>query len=286
MTKERAGRWFIGLFFFSASILFGCAAQLPQSGETAEAPPETKIEAGAATMLTYSCYLENGQLAATTDPVKAGFHGNKAAIFQPPYEPGPVFVIAGDKAIQRMHTMIGPEDFDRAIAGYLARAIVGRAYGRSHRLSISAEVQKSITDSERFLKLNRHQPAKRKNRMPLASLEKLLGKAPVVGDRHPVKELPGVYIEVGAIDDDSAEILTDFKDGLTIDDPFGKKRFVAIDEEAFEVVIDTEVGHIARSGMVLGRVSAVDPQYFTMDYGDPFGGAVLSCDALATRTGR
>ena len=50
--------------------------------------------------------------------------------------------------------------------------------------------------------------------------------------------------------------------------------------DRYEIVIDAHPGDLVRAGRLIGRITAVDDQFITVDYSDPFGGEALSCNIL------
>ena len=268
LLKARFSKWSA-----CAALLFAGLACL------ATTKPGQQVQSGDEVYLNYSCKDDAGELVITTAADTAVSTAKKAAIFAPLHEPGPVMVIAGNEQILRIDKLRGPADFDQAAAAYLAEAVVGQPYDRSLYISIHGELQKSITESERFLKLNRRQWRTRNHWVNRQELVNLYKREPRIGDVYPSAKYPDkIYYRIDAIKDDQVQTRVTFEDNTIIDDPFGRLRFVNVDEERFQVITETLVGHLVRSGSLVGRVAAVDDSSYTMDYGNPLAGLTLECE--------
>lgn len=266
------------VFFFSC---WGCAST-NQDKQVQTAPVAQRVvKSGDKIFLEFTCYRENGKMAATTNPATAELAPNKSALFVPPRDPGPVEAVAGTSQIDWHHKLIAPVDFDKAIAAYLAEAVVGKPYDQQVSVVIKAETQKGITETERFLKLYRRQKAKMRDWADVAAIKKKLGRPARVGDTIST-DTPVFSFKVVDIQDGKALLEASFEDGASREDFLGKKRFVHIDDEEYEIIIDTTVGHVFRTGELVGRVVEVDEKLFLIDFGNPFGGIQLQCDAKAS----
>jgi FKBP-type peptidyl-prolyl cis-trans isomerase 2 len=101
------------------------------------------------------------------------------------------------------------------------------------------------------------------------------GKVPEVGQSFVLDKLvPGKITEVSDKDILIRFAPAEAKDLAT---PFGP---VTVRETAdhYELVIATETGRLVRTGPMAGRISAVDSDMMTIDYGHPFAGETLNCD--------
>jgi hypothetical protein len=234
--------------------------------------------------LVYSCKNSQGELVVTTAADTAVSEEKKAAIFTPLPEPGPVAVTAGKKHINFIHSLSGPADFDQAATAYLAAAIVGQPFNRSLDITIRGEVQKGITDSNRFLKMYRREWKPRKFWSPNELWKAEYGKQPQLGDVYPSGPYPEtVFYKIVAINDQKAQAEVMFENNSTVENPFGRLRFVNVDDkQRYQVVTDTQVGHTVRSGSLVGRVTAVDHESWTVDYGDPLAGLTLQCETTVS----
>jgi FKBP-type peptidyl-prolyl cis-trans isomerase 2 len=256
-------------------------AAVQGSATAAKKQAETLIQSGDTIYMEYTCYRKDRAMVFTTDPEKEKFAEKKADIFLPQRDPGPVQMTAGSHQVEQIHTMTAADDFEHAIASYLAQAIVNEPYEKMLTVEIGGEVQKNISDSERYLKLNRHQIMDRKKWVGMEEIKTATGKAPAVGDKIPLKEATGVLFVITKLDGDKALMEIEISEGAEMKHAFGRKRFINIDHEKYDIVIDTEKGRLIRSGDLVGRVSEVGDQSFTMDYGHPFGGESFVCDVKA-----
>ena len=256
-----------GLLLLAAS---GCAVMKPRE----------PILAGDQVALEYACYLPDGGLAIASDPEKAADIDHKADIWRPLIEPGAALVTAGDKQIARIHTLTSPADFKQAVEAYLAEGVVGHAYDRHLKLQIKGELQKKISDQERYLRLKRNMDMERNVWMDKSAVEARNGRDPVVGDQFPIREFPGLSMEIMDAKGDQVLARMDFPEGNTVKDYFGSKRFFHTDDKTYRTVIDPQLNLLVRSGPVLGRISKIEERIFTVDYGDPLGGATFTCEVV------
>lgn len=269
-----------------ANCIGGCSAKNSNLANSPAANAD-RIKAGDQVKIEYTCYFPDGRMAATTDKETAAFSSiKKADVFVTPADPGPVQVTVGNDAIERMDTMEWAENFDTAIEAYLARDIEGLAYGVENKVKIKAHLQKSVTESERYMKLYRRTVKKRvQQAVATADFKERYGEDIKAGDVFDVDEVPGMAIEI--VERDGEELLTALvlkdKGSALAENPWGGRRFSYIDDENYEIVIETEVGHVGRAGGLIGRVVEIQDEYFIIDWGIPFGGETLTCEVTAQK---
>ena len=245
--------------------------------------PVKTIVSGEKVFLEYTCRLDDGTLAVTTDPATgASEEEKKASIFLPMREPGPVMVSADDGRIQSIDIQVSPADFEETVAAYLAKEVIGKQCGKWIRIEIQGELQKGITESERYLKVNRHQLNDRRRWVDVGKAGEFLKKTPAVGDKIPMSGFPGVFFRITKIEKDRALTEVEFVEGVTTEHILGNMRMANVDLDKFDLVYDAEEGALVRSGSLVGRVIEVTEKEIILDYGKPFGGERLLCDVKAS----
>jgi preprotein translocase subunit YajC len=109
----------------------------------------------------------------------------------------------------------------------------------------------------------------------VVKVTKHLGHDPSIGEKAFTFE--GVDGIIKSIKDEKAVIRLDVKEGSTVHTPFGEGT-LRDRGDTYDVEIEAKIGHIVRSSSIVGRIVAVDPDSFTLDYGHTFGGEELTCD--------
>ncbi len=134
---------------------------------------------------------------------------------------------------------------------------------------------------DRFLEMAMKVTMPRTKEMPLAEFEARYGSAPpvigaVVGQD---SEYPGI---IRAIGKEAVTIYFSTRKGTKIPMALVSAFIREKDDENFEVTMDVHEGQlIQRLGGLPGRVTAVDREKFTIDFGQSFAGETLFCDVTA-----
>ena len=249
--------------------------------------PQSQITAGDEVSMQYACFLENQELAATTLEKVAGDPGiKKSSIFVEPASFGPIMLKAGgeeeaeidDDCEECKKKKKELQQFEKVIEAQLSKAVVGWQPGKTKKIKLSAPERTDVARTERFIQLAKVLKAPKELRV---QREQYIGQnheQPAVGQK--VDYYPPLKGEVISIGEKEVVIRFSLSPDTAIDSPFGKKR--AYDRgDFFEIVIDARVGALVRTGPLVGRIAEVGEKMFTLDYGQPFGGKILSCEVEA-----
>jgi len=90
---------------------------------------------------------------------------------------------------------------------------------------------------------------------------------------------PGVQGTVSSVTESEVVVRFTAHAGDKVATPLGQGTIRELPDR-YETLIDAHVGDLVRGGKLTGRITAVDDQFITVDYGNPFGGETLSCDIL------
>lgn len=233
--------------------------------------------------LNYSCFLEDGSLAATTeasvaeDPVLV-----KAPHFKPRSQYGPARLHAGnvrqlsaaktDQVAVETSPMIGFED---VLENQLAARLNGFAYRVEETIHLAAGVDDSLIKEARYLERRRILQPMKTVKIMRQNVAAQLGKEPAPGMR--IEENGSHFLEVLAVEGDTVVLHRLLHDGMSFMTPYGPARVVDDHEEHFTLIFDIRENMAVRTGAQVGRVTGITDDKYLLDYGDPFGGASLDC---------
>ena len=165
--------------------------------------------------------------------------------------------------------------FEEDIAARLAEAIVDLRVGESRTVEITAVVPPGMKKNEQFIQMARVRNFPKEMRMAKDIYAAQTGKQPEAGQE--VNFNPAIPGKVTSVIGDEVVVQFKIKPGAGRDTSFGKETARDMGDH-FEIVIDARVGHLVRSGPLVGKIIDVDERLFTLDYGHPFGGEALVCD--------
>jgi FKBP-type peptidyl-prolyl cis-trans isomerase 2 len=261
------------LLFLTSLLLNGCAGM---------GAPTAKIQRGDEVMVDYTCRLPDGALLITTDGQKAEISGEdeKAKVFMPLKEYGPVSVTAGDKALKHILGRHVAEFLDLALPAYIAEAVVGLPYDKRVTIELEGQIPPNIAPDERFTRVRRSQRLPLTFEMKHAVASREYDKEIVPGDTFDFVPLPGVKIRFDAVNGPMVTAVLLFEEGHVVPAPWGRKHLNKIDDQFYRVVTQIEVDELGRAGGLIGRIESVEKDHFRIDWGDPFGGRTLSCDVF------
>jgi FKBP-type peptidyl-prolyl cis-trans isomerase 2 len=237
------------------------------------------IKAGEKVRVDFACRLQNGELAAATDP---GLSDRpdvaRAGIFKKRANAEPLVITAGrDEAV---YGKPGRRGFEGEIVAKLAEAVVGMQPGEGRTIELSSAVQKDLPPGERFLDMNPVRARPKELRMTRDAYQSRTGKEAAVGQGYTVDPaLPG---KVASVSGEEVVIAFSAEPGSSVETPLGMGT-VRDAGNRWEIAIDAKVGGLVRSGNMVGRIVAVEERIINIDYGHPFGGEVLNCDVRAAR---
>ena len=249
-------------------LLNGCAA----------AGPRQHVRTGEEVKVHYTCRLQNGGIAATTDKAVAEDSSlPKSRLFALLKDYEALHLVAGSgKGGPPGPGKLVP--FETEIGSRLTKAIVGLEVGKKHEVKITSKMQLGLTKEDRFLTLSRIRKDKPKeHRMTWEEYKEAYDKEPAVGQV--AFSLGPVTGKVVSMTDSDVVVGLSIQEGGTMDMVLGKAVYHDKGDH-FEIVIDAHVGDLLRMSWLAGRVVEVDDKTLTIDFGHPFGGETLVCDVL------
>jgi FKBP-type peptidyl-prolyl cis-trans isomerase 2 len=230
--------------------------------------PGDKVE------FNFTCRLQNGELAATTRPDAAVAAETKGPLYLTRQgAENTVAVTAGPVAPGELKQDRQP--FEQEIIARLAPKLSGLKTGEQAQWVIAADRYPVSAPNEKQVKMALVRKRDKEMRLTVEEYTTKTGKSPEVGRPFVLDKLvPGKIAEVS-----DKEVLIRFAPVAAQDlvTPFGP---VTVRETPthYELVITAEVGHLLRTGPMVGRIGAVDKDSMTIDYGHPFAGEKLNCD--------
>jgi FKBP-type peptidyl-prolyl cis-trans isomerase 2 len=256
---------FTTLFFLNVLFGFHCP-DLP-AAETDLIKPGDKVG------IQYTCRFKNGEIASSTSTEVARNTEPKSSIFLPRSKDDPIAVTAEESSkSQPPHGFIAFED---EIVTQLAHSITGMPMDGSRTIELHTDRITGLPPKDESLQLARVRVRPKEIKMTADEFKTRTGKEPAVGaEVTSGAEIPGKVVSVS---ENVVLVRYSVHPGSVIDMPFGKAT-VRENEKNYEIVIDPTIGKLVRMQALVGRISEVQDQMFTVDYGHPFGGETLTCD--------
>ena len=239
----------------------------------AHRPSVHPLNNGDKVTLTYDCRLPGGALAATNNQHIALNEGiRKAGIYSPSADMVPVSVQVR-KAEDTSSALPQLLSFDDAIKLTLANALEGRSTGKQ-QFVLDPGVIDGLKAGNRYLQLARTRRRPKFFELGVEDFKSRIKRPPVVGEKIPYE--PGLASFVDSVTADTVGIrIAPDPDGEYVT-PFGNGRVIDAGDH-YSIPLDVETGRLVRTGNMVGRIVEVKTQYFTVDYGHPFGGEKLQC---------
>lgn len=242
------------------AVLAGCAAT------PAVVRPGDRVELG------FTCRLPNGGVAATTRPDSALGDDGKSPFYLPRKGPETVTLTAGVQPGDAKQDRVSFED---EILKRLGDTLAGLREGEQAVVELQAERYPAATPADRFVRMALVRKRQKEMRLSTEEYSTRTGKPPEPGQRLVIDPLvPG---RVSEVTDKEVVVLFAPEPGKPLTTPFGPIT-VRETPTQYELEIKAEKGRLVRTGGMVGRISAVDNDSFTIDYGHPFGGETLRCD--------
>ncbi|MDY6905460.1 MAG: thioredoxin family protein [Thermodesulfobacteriota bacterium] len=256
--------------------------------------PGNRISSGDAVEVHYTCKLDDGQMVATTEQA-AGEALSEAELemlfFRDQKHPYiPVEMVAGEIAerITLQDAAPGTEDipslqlkgFHEVMDEQLPLMLVGKPEGRWFKITLTAEAQNEVPQSERTVKLVRAIRAPKTMKVARDQFQQRTGSPaePVLGGG--VGMYRGVAGEIVELTDDTVTIDFFPASEEPVKTMFGTRK-VEDKGDHWLVYTDVEEGSLIKTGPHLGQVSDIEGGQFTIDYAHPFGGGDLHCRVMA-----
>lgn len=228
--------------------------------------------------ISFLCRLQAGEIVAATDMKAVNKSAlPKSAVFIPRSEDNPVSVTAADS----LPAPQGKEwAFEDEIIIRLSEVVVGMKEGESRTVTLTAEELPERTKEDYVVRMARKREQPKEMRMTIDEYRSRTGKSPKVGQ--PVVTGSQVSGRVEAVTEGEVVLRFSAQAGNVLQTPFGPERILET-ERAYEIVVDAREGELVRAAHLVGRISEVTENYFTLDYRHPFGGEKFICDVAVEK---
>jgi len=254
-----------GLLILPSLLLSPGCASLHPAGKT--------VPAGSRVSVDYTCRLQDGRLAATTVASAAEESKNDPfTLFQPGRSLEPVKLSAG---LDCPDCGGDGRSFEEILRENLAKQLAGAHYGQTLTLRIATDAL-IMDETEGLISIRRHQTRPKTKPVMLEMVTSYLGRKPEAGEIfEPTNgvDWPVKVVEVAETHVMIEQLPIEGKPWIT---PFGPASFMD-DGEKFHLSIQPEMGHLVRSGGLIGRVVNIADEAITLDYRHPFGYEELTC---------
>ncbi|MFZ5572207.1 MAG: hypothetical protein ACOZF0_17550 [Thermodesulfobacteriota bacterium] len=239
-----------------------------------EEPALRLIAKGDDVKVDMTCRLKTGELVMTTlKEVAESPDKPKATIFQFLKTYAPVSVKAGDGQFYSGNEPL--RSFTGEILAGVSNALVGMQAGETRTITLEAVTDPAIKPEDRYIQLARLRTYPKEIKAPKAEYQRIYAKEPEVGAE--VEVGIGVTGRIARIHGDQLWIKPDLTDTGMVQTPWGPAE-VSEKEDKFELSILPEAGRLVRTGPYVGRVDRIEADSYIMDFGHPFGSAVLVCE--------
>ncbi len=239
--------------------------------------PEQPLQPGNKVAVDYTCRLADGSLVETT---RANLAGNdtlaKSVLFSLRDDYSPFIA-----QVPEQPKLLPILPFD-PLEQKIIKTIVNRAgelrLDQTNALQLASEEVKDFAPRERFVNMVRHFTMDRMVEMKMddfvanyASTPRTMGTK--VGEG---TDYPGV---IRGVNDTNITIYYSAVPGATTPSILGPAPLTELDADHFEVTIPVQQDQLVqRLGGLPGRITSVDKDMFTIDFGQTFAGETLSCE--------
>ncbi len=247
-------------------------------GCTSTSQPLIKtVNPGENVSFEYICKTSDGKLAATSD---------RTVIENTVQAPSPLFAPLNnylppceEVPIPQQNKPLHPKmPFEEMLEKLIANQSANAPYNTAQNITIAGELVPGISESDRYLILNRTYKKNRHETIPIKSFEEIYGITPIIGVKYDSPQ-PGISATVENIEDDNVTILTSAEPGTVLSSHFGRQVVIQTGDN-LEFRTDAVVGDIIRSGGMIGKVSKVDNDTIEIDYGHSSGFLPLTCKVV------
>jgi FKBP-type peptidyl-prolyl cis-trans isomerase 2 len=220
----------------------------------------------------FTCRQKTGEIASSTYADVNNSSLPKSALFEKRTLGDPVVIEAGKEITPS--TADNRKSFEEEIMARLAKAVVGMREQEGKSIEITADPLAGLPPKEQFIKVVRVWKQPKEMKLSLNKYKALANKDPVVGDSYAIyKAVPGKVISVTG-----DEILLRFAPTEEETDLAFGKGVIREKDDHYEIDIHAVKGTLVRAGGLAGRISDVDADNITLDFGQPLGGETLRCD--------
>ncbi|MBJ6724287.1 peptidylprolyl isomerase [Geomesophilobacter sediminis] len=228
-----------------------------------------QVQTGDEVALHFTCRQDDGAVAVTTRAEVSDSDTPKSRLFVKRLRTDPLTVKVGNDS-EGSHRR---KSFEAAVAEGIAQKLVGLPEGATVELAVTAERLPVTPGNDHTVRLGRVVDQPKELRIPIALYKTRSQNDPKVGD--PFRLDATLAGKVTAVNEAEVTITLDSA-ASEADRPFGR---VTITDQGDHYRMETHPlpGTLVRTGAMAGKITTVDDQYFTVDYGHPFGGEVLRC---------
>ena len=262
MSPHSPTVWKFTILPLLLSTIAGCASSAT----------ERRVQPGDRVGVNFTCRLKDGALAASSYSEINNSLQPKSALFSQKNNGDAVVIEAGGE--QASFSAAKRKSFEEEILSRLSGVVLGMEQGSETTREITAQRYASLRPEEQFVKIARVRKQPKELKMALARFRLLTRMEPAVGAVYTVDPaLPGKVVGISG-----DEVLIRFAPSAPeVQLPFGKGVIVE-KEDHWEIDIQAVPGTLVRTGGLAGRISQVDADSITLDYGLPFAGEALECD--------
>ena len=240
-------------------------------------PLPAPITLGQPVRVDYTCMLSNGSLAATTSEDKGGSSDSaRSSIFAAPEKYGPVRMTAGEVA-ECTECDRDRRHFRLVLEETIQKQLVGLPPGRKTAMAVTTD-ELLLDEQEGQIKIRRSQSRLRVKPFDGRQLQEMLGRMPAVGET--VAPAGSSILPFKVLEIKGPAVIVEFlvDPDLPFPTPFGPAAITSSDDKEFGITINPAMGHLVRSGGLIGRVVDFDDEFITLDYRHPFGYEELLCE--------
>lgn len=236
--------------------------------------PAEPVKAGEKIAVNFTCRLNNGDIAATTDfALDANPDIKKSSVFVPRKTGDPLIITAGED--EKIYGTPGESGFEGEIVADAAKAVVGMKIGEIRAFEVRRDRIKTSGNEPMVIQMARVRTRAKEIKMTPDEFISKKGKDPEVGQIYTID--PSVPGKVVSVSDEEVVIRFKAEPGKKIRTALGEAE---IREKAgsYEIVIDAKNGDLIRSGNMVGRIVNIDDRMITIDYSHPLAYETLKCD--------
>lgn len=263
---------------FSKAFVFGFfvfAFLVLTSACTTHSVPKS-IQTGEIVLLEYTCRLNTGELVMTTDEELANNSSEeRSVIFMPRKTYGTVEVVAGEELEKQKTNRSSP--LEVAIDELLAKDVVGFTREDTYTLQIPAKLIPRHAEGNQVLPMARVRKRPKEMKFSTDYYKRRWKKEPHIHDEVAIDPaFPGM---VTAINGNEVVVHFEADEGQIVETDLGQ-GIVHEHDDHYLIDIQAQLGHIVRTGPLVGRIVRVTDRMVTIDYSHPSGGESLCCEVF------
>ncbi len=237
------------------------------------------IQPGDLVQVHFTCRLADGVVVETTDEDAA----QKASL-----DPSPLFRPSSQGYTPVILRAGGPvagvplddrqKHFRDHIAERIAGEVTGLRPGEAGIVRLDDALLPDLRPEDRYLRLARVWRYLKNETVSREEVQKAMGQVPEVGREIPWRAPFTAYVE--EVSEHFVRLGIGVPSNAVMETPFGPGN-ISDGGDRWDVTVDAREGALVRSGPLLGRISEVGEELFTVDFGYAFGNETLFCEVLA-----